>query len=101
MEVIRVFLIFGLVTPILSFNLTREGKCGVFRRHFYISIRKKCSLVLGYYINLDSNEQLVVRKHRVAGIGRLPTRYYSNLLYLIRIHCKLIIYNELVLIYMF
>ena len=31
MGVIRVFLIFGLVTPISSFNLINKGKCSVYR----------------------------------------------------------------------
>ena len=31
MGIIRAFLIFGLVTPILSFNLITESKCSVYK----------------------------------------------------------------------
>ena len=59
MEIIRVFVIFGLVTPILSFNLISENKCSVYKTFLQKYNLKKCSFVKGYYINLDSNKQLV------------------------------------------
>ena len=69
MEIICVFFIFGLVTLTLSFNFISQGKYSVYKIfvHKY-NLKNKG----GYYVNLDSNEQFRVRKHRVAGIGRLP-----------------------------
>ena len=45
----------------------------MFIRHSYKSITLKNAVLCEDIIKIYSNEQLAVRKHRVAGIGRLPT----------------------------